>query len=77
MTFTTGSKLQLLVLGLAAIGVGIAGVLVCCVGVFPAMAFAELMWAVAYLAITGQPIFDPTLRQQATPFAPPPAGELR
>jgi uncharacterized membrane protein len=78
---TSGNKLQIFVLGLATVGVGFVGALACCVGVWPAIAFIALMWAVAYLAMTGQPTADEILMRppSATPFAPPPppSGELR
>lgn len=75
-TVTDGSKLQLVVLYIATIGVSILGALACCVGIFPAMGFMQLMWAVAYLAMTGQPTVDaflnqPTAAPVAAPFAPP------
>jgi hypothetical protein len=41
-------------LGLSSIGIAIAGLLVCCVGVFFASAFLSVMWATAYLMMSGQ-----------------------
>ncbi|HET6880476.1 MAG TPA: DUF975 family protein [Pirellulales bacterium] len=75
---TSGNKLQLFVLALATIGVSMLGALVCCVGAFPAIGFVALMWAVAYLAMTGQPTAAARIQQPvASPFAGPSAGELR
>ena len=76
---TAGNKVQLFVVWLATVGIGMVGALVCCVGVWPAMAFIELLWAVAYLSMTGQPTADEILMRPpaATPFAAPPSGELR
>ena len=77
-TLTGGNKLNVFVLALATVGVGLIGALACCVGAWPAMGFVELMWAVAYLTMTGQPTVDALLVQPlaATPFAPP-TPELR
>jgi hypothetical protein len=74
---TNGNKLQILVLWLATIGVSLLGLLACCVGIFPAMGFIQLMWAVAYLAMTGQPTVDATLNQPAPFHGAPPTPELR
>jgi hypothetical protein len=73
---TDGSKLSLFVLAIAAFGVSILGLLACCVGIVPAIGFVNLMWAVAYLAMTGQPTADAMLGQPAathseSPFSPP------
>ncbi len=55
---TNGNKLQIFVLHLATVGVSLIGGLACCIGVFPAMSYIFLMWAVAYLAISGQTTAD-------------------
>ena len=77
-TLTFGNKTNLFVLALSTVGVGLLGVLACCVGIWPAMGFVALMWAVAYLAMTGQPTADMVLAQPSagSPFAPP-SAELR
>ncbi|HJT30985.1 MAG TPA: hypothetical protein VJ783_02880 [Pirellulales bacterium] len=62
---TAGNKLHIFVLHLATIGVWLIGMLACCVGIFPAMSFIFLMWAVTYLAISGQPTVDQWLNQPA------------
>ena len=70
---TSGNKLQVFVLHLATFGVALLGMAACCVGVFPATGFIQLMWAVTYLAISGQPTADqwmfhpPTAIQNSTP----------
>jgi hypothetical protein len=73
---TDGSKLNLFVLAIAAFGVSLLGLLACCVGIFPAIGFVNLMWAVAYLAMSGQPTADAMINQlaavpSASPFGPP------
>ncbi|HWB09592.1 MAG TPA: hypothetical protein VG826_10220 [Pirellulales bacterium] len=74
---TNGSKGHLFILGIAVIGVNMLGFLACCVGIFPALGFVALMWAVAFLAMTGQPTVDAILEQPAAaPFVPP-SGEIR
>jgi hypothetical protein len=75
-SLTDGSKVSLFVLAIATIGVGILGFLACCVGSWPAWGFIALMWAVTYLAMTGQPTADAILDQpgampSASPFVPP------
>lgn len=62
---TSGNKGALFVLGLAMLGIGILGVLALCIGIFFASAFSFLMFAVAYLAMTGQRTADQLLTQPA------------
>lgn len=42
------------VLAIASVGIGIAGLAACCVGVFFAAAFLSVLWAAAYLMMSGQ-----------------------
>lgn len=62
---TSGNKLHIFVLYLATIGVSLLGLAACLVGIFPAISFIFLMWAVTYLAISGQPTVDQWLNQPA------------
>lgn len=55
---TSGNKFQLFVLHLAAIGILLFGGAACCVGIFPASGYVQLMWAVTYLVLSGQPTTD-------------------
>lgn len=77
---TQGNKLTLFVLWIVSVGLILAGVLACCVGVFFTAPLVSLLWIVAYLAMTGQPTADQLYEWQAdTPFstgtdAPPPAA---
>ena len=52
---TDGHKLQLLVIGFAVGCINIVGVLACCVGYIFTVPFSNLIMAVAYLRMTGQP----------------------
>ncbi len=67
---TNGHKLQLLVIGVAIMGINIAGMLACCVGYIFTIPFSNLIMAVAYLRMTGQPtIMDvgwPSANEQPT-----------
>lgn len=56
---TKGHKVQLFVLWLFMIGLMIAGILACCVGVFVALPIAQLAMAYAYLTVTGQGVVRP------------------
>ena len=58
---TSGNKLQVFVLHLAAIGILLLGEAACCVGIFPARGYVQLMWAVTYLALSGQPTTHQTM----------------
>jgi uncharacterized membrane protein len=53
---TTGQKMDLFVLWLLGILVTLAGVIACCVGVFPAMSVMAVAYVYAYCRITDQPI---------------------
>jgi len=53
---TTGNKLSAVVLFLAAMGLTVAGLLAMCIGVLFVAPYLSLMWCVAYLRMTGQPI---------------------
>lgn len=44
-------------LGLTSIGILIAGLLICGLGIIPASAFVSVLWAVSYLAMSGQVSF--------------------
>ena len=67
---TKGHKLQLLVIGVAIFGINIVGMLACCVGYIFTIPFSNLIMAVAYLRMTGQPtIMDvgwPSANEQPT-----------
>ncbi len=56
---TRGNAGNLLVLGFMTWIINIAGALACLVGLFFTMPFTVLLFPVAYLALTGQPIADP------------------
>lgn len=62
---TNGNKLHVFVLHLATVGVALLGWAACCIGIFPAVGYIQLMWAVTYLAISGQPTVDQWLNQPA------------
>jgi len=67
---TQGNKLTLFVLWIVSVGLILAGVLACCVGVFFTAPLVSLLWIVAYLAMTGQPTADQQYEWQAdTPFS--------
>lgn len=67
---THGNKLMIFVLWLLAAGLSIAGFLMCCIGVVFTVPLASLMYAVAYLAMTGQPTGESRYGPRATtPFA--------
>ncbi len=51
---TKGNVINLILLGLVAIGVSLLGMLACGVGVIPASAFLYVMMIVIYLVLTGQ-----------------------
>lgn len=55
---TAGNKLNVFLLALSTFAVSLIGFFACCVGIVPAFGFINLMWAVAYLAMTGQPTAD-------------------
>lgn len=46
--------LNSLILGLASLGIVLLGLLMCCVGVFFSAAYLAVLWAVAYLMMSGQ-----------------------
>ncbi|MGB2501415.1 MAG: hypothetical protein ACPIA2_17060 [Mariniblastus sp.] len=50
--------LTTLLLGLTSIGILIAGLLICGVGVIPASGFVSILWVVSYLAMSGQLSFE-------------------
>lgn len=51
---TTGNKLTLLALGLVVAGLAIVAVIPCGLGLIVLLPFVSLLWAVAYLSMTGQ-----------------------
>jgi hypothetical protein len=51
---TKGNVINLILLGLVAIGVSLLGMLACGVGIIPASAFLYVMMIVIYLVLTGQ-----------------------
>lgn len=55
-TLTSGNYMACFVLGLAALGAQIAGLLACCIGVVFSAPFAMLLFAVAYCRMSGQTI---------------------
>ncbi|MEM7314048.1 MAG: hypothetical protein AAF497_12950, partial [Planctomycetota bacterium] len=61
---TQGNKLQVALLGVIQFLITILG-FICglCFGVIPAYAIASMMWAVAYLMMTSQPMMRPTPQQ--------------
>ena len=65
-TITNGNKLNILLLVLIMMVVSFLGQLACCIGTIPAFGLINLMWAVAYLMMTGQPTAD----QLATDVGP-------
>jgi len=75
-TLTHGNKLNLVLLALIMMAVGFVGEMACCVGVIPAFGFINLMWAVAYVVMTGQPTADEILLEPP-PFAAEPGSEFR
>jgi len=67
---THGNKLMILVLWLLSVALVFAGFLMCCVGVIFTAPLVSLMYAVAYLAMTGQPTGDRQYHPQASaPYA--------
>ncbi len=50
----TPNVLTTFLLGLTSIGILIAGLLICGVGIIPASGFVSVLWAVSYLAMSGQ-----------------------
>jgi len=67
---THGNKLMIFVLWLLAVGLSIAGFFMCCIGVVFTLPLASLMYAVAYLAMTGQPTGESRYDPRATaPYA--------
>jgi phage FluMu protein Com len=52
---TTGNKLTMFVLGILAVLIVMAGMLVCCVGMLVSAAYIMVLWSVTYLAMSGQP----------------------
>jgi hypothetical protein len=61
---TRGNVLMLLVVWLLVMMINFAGVLACCVGVVFTLPYTELLKVVVYLALTGQPTFDPLAQGQ-------------
>ncbi len=55
-TITTGNKVALFVLGLAAIGIILLGLLACLIGVIFSAAYLQIVAAVAYRKMAGLPI---------------------
>ncbi|HQU42154.1 MAG TPA: hypothetical protein PK867_05055 [Pirellulales bacterium] len=76
-SLTHGNKLNLVLLALIMMAVGFVGELACCVGIVPAFGFINLMWAVAYVMMTGQPTADEILLEPPTAFADEPGSEFR
>ena len=58
---TSGNKGAVFLLYLSTIGIGLLGIIALCVGVFFAQGFLTLMFAVAYLAMSGQRTLDQVL----------------
>ena len=54
----TPNVLTTFLLGLTSIGILIAGLLICGVGIIPASGFVSILWAVSYLAMSGQLSFE-------------------
>ncbi len=55
---TYGNKLMIFLVALIQIALIFAGLMLCCIGVIATAPLASLMWAVAYLAMTGQRTAD-------------------
>lgn len=62
---TTGNYLAPFVLFLAGMGIGLAGLLALCIGLFPAIPFVALIFAVAYCGMSGQLATAPVERKSA------------
>lgn len=54
----TPNVLTTFLLGLTSIAILIAGLLICGVGIIPATGFVSVLWAVSYLAMSGQISFE-------------------
>ena len=54
----TPNVLTTFLLGLTSIGILIAGLLICGLGIIPASGFVSILWAVSYLAMSGQLSFE-------------------
>ncbi len=61
---TQGNKLSLFLLGLVSVGIIILGVLALVVGIIFAIPLVVIIYTVAYLAMTGQPIASPQAVQE-------------
>jgi len=59
MMITSENRLTSFVLLLIAMGLGVLGVLMCCIGTLVTTPFTALLFGVAYLMITGQAVSDP------------------
>jgi hypothetical protein len=72
MQVTRGNGLQLFLLWLLAFVFNVAGLLACFVGLFFTAPYTYLMLAVAYYAMTGQPVADPgaVVLPELKPLAP-------
>ena len=72
---TRGNKVTIFLLWFVSLGLVLAGFLMCCVGLIFTGPLVNLMWVVAYLAMTGQPTADRAYEYQPPQQPTPPVSD--